>query len=134
MGYDAGKQAKQPHGQSSGVPKETSAKHVKETWGNKPGKGGSGQTKEFGNIERTKRGSELLHKEGAAGHETADGLHSIGFGNKTGKAEHHPHMGSAHTFKPPAMQNAHGYGHSGGERKGALRMSGVKGAHRIGCK
>jgi hypothetical protein len=43
-------------------------------------------------------------------------------------------MGSAHTFKPPVMQNAHGYGHSGGERKGALRMSGVKGAHRIGCK
>ena len=30
--------------------------------------------------------------------------------------------------------NAHGYGHSGAQRSGVLRLSGVKGAHRIGAK
>ena len=32
----------------------------------------------------------------------------------------------------PAAHNAHGVGHSHGQRAGDLRLSGVKGAHRIG--
>jgi len=61
------------------------------------------------------------------------------FGNIThghanvGFAEHHSHpKGEAHNFNPPAAGNAHGYGHSSGQKHGALRNSGHGGAHRIG--
>ena len=33
-----------------------------------------------------------------------------------------------------APLNAHGYGHTGSQRSGVLRLSGAKGAHRIGAK
>ena len=55
----------------------------------------------------------------------------------TDVAEHHKSStfgGVAHSFRPPAANRADGYGHSITQRKGPLRMSGVKGAHRIGCK
>jgi len=43
-----------------------------------------------------------------------------------------PQGGSPHTFRPPATSGACGYGHSGSQCHGALRMSGTPGAHRIG--
>jgi hypothetical protein len=53
----------------------------------------------------------------------------------TNKAEHHPRMSNeAHKFKQPMTDGAHGYGHSGGQRQGMLRMSGHQQAHRIGKK
>jgi hypothetical protein len=52
-----------------------------------------------------------------------------------GMAEHHAnHGGPAHQFRPPAAGNAHGYGHTSGQRSGQLRNSGHDGAHRIGKK
>jgi hypothetical protein len=38
----------------------------------------------------------------------------------------------AHTFDRPSVKGAHGYGHGASERAGALRLSGDRGAHRIG--
>lgn len=50
------------------------------------------------------------------------------------KAEHHPPAGKEpHKFDRPA-QGAHGFGHSGSERKGVHRLSGHPGAHQVGCK
>ena len=38
----------------------------------------------------------------------------------------------AHTFDRPSAKGSHGYGHGASERAGALRLSGDRGAHRIG--
>src|SRR6202051_5236367 len=32
-------------------------------------------------------------------------------GHESGKAEHHPHMKEAHSFKQPMFEHSHGYGH-----------------------
>jgi hypothetical protein len=51
----------------------------------------------------------------------------------TDGAAHHPSMSTtAHKFAPPAAAGAHGWGHPVSQRAGHLRMSGVKGAHRVG--
>lgn len=51
------------------------------------------------------------------------------------KAAHHPRMSDEpHRFSKPPMTEAHGYGHSATNRKGALRMSGHDGAHCVGTK
>jgi hypothetical protein len=55
-------------------------------------------------------------------------------GHVSGKAAHMPHIGSAYTFKPPAATNAHGFGHSGSQKHGPLRLSGSSSAHRIGSR
>ena len=69
-----------------------------------------------------------LHMEG---HE----LPHKGHGAKQARAAHHPApSGEHHHFKHPAMQNAHGFGHGAGQRKGTLRMSGHSKAHRIGSR
>ena len=39
-----------------------------------------------------------------------------------------------HMAHRPAPTNAHGFGHTGSQRHGALRLSGSAGAHRIGAK
>jgi hypothetical protein len=51
-----------------------------------------------------------------------------------GMAEHHVRAGEGgnHSFRPPAAQNAHGYGHSVAHRSGQMRLSGHSGAHRVG--
>lgn len=54
--------------------------------------------------------------------------------NSPTKAAHHPRMGEPHKFDRPPSQEAHGFGHSGGERKGHLRMSGHSKGHRVGAK
>lgn len=46
----------------------------------------------------------------------------------------HRFRGAAHEFRPPATSGACGYGHSGEQCRGQLRMSGTPGAHRIGGK
>ena len=38
----------------------------------------------------------------------------------------------AHSFDRPSAKGSHGYGHGAGQRSGALRLSGDRGAHRIG--
>ncbi len=40
--------------------------------------------------------------------------------------------GAAHSFSHPPAGGAHGYGHSTIQRLGSIRISGVKGAHRLG--
>jgi hypothetical protein len=54
-----------------------------------------------------------------------------GLSNTAGKAMHHPRAGSPHVFPGPKMANAHSFG---SQHAGKLRVSGVKGAHRLGGK
>lgn len=53
-------------------------------------------------------------------------------GHVSGKAEHLPGLKGAHCFKQPSMAHAHGFGHSGEQHRGPLRVSGHKSAHQIG--
>lgn len=39
---------------------------------------------------------------------------------------------TSHSFDRPSAKGSHGYGHGEGQRVGALRLSGDRGAHRIG--
>lgn len=79
--------------------------------------------------------SEKIKGEGAssqpvAGHE---GLK----GNAVGMAEHHTgtgHGGAAHTFPGGSGAGGHSFGHPATLRRGAERLSGHSGAHRIGKK
>jgi hypothetical protein len=83
--------------------------------------------------ERDKHSSLIEDSNVTENHKQPQGK-SIEAGT-TDVAEHHKGStfgGVAHSFKPPAANEAHGYGHSIMERKGPLRMSGVKGAHRVG--
>lgn len=49
------------------------------------------------------------------------------------KARHHPNVPkAADRFARPTTGHTHGFGHAAHQRHGALRMSGVEGAHRIG--
>lgn len=50
------------------------------------------------------------------------------------KAEVNSYKTGGTAFKMPHAPNAHGFGHSGGQKVGCLRMSGHSGAHRIGKK
>lgn len=81
--------------------------------------GGSADNFKHPHPSRGERGSSLLEKGGAP-HAGQPSGRSIGAG------------GSPHSFKPPVASNSHGYGHSGGQRSGAYRLSGHSGAHRIG--
>jgi hypothetical protein len=64
-------------------------------------------------------------------------------GSEAGKSpipgEEAPH-GANHCFRTGSAKmtalfgSPHGFGHSGGQKQGPLRMSGAKGAHRIGMK
>lgn len=88
----------------------------------------------IGNIPADKRGSSLVEKCGD-GHAKQPSGTSIGVPERAPHAEGPAfHMGEAHTFKPPAASNAHGFGHPAHTRSGPLRMSGHSGAHRIGKK
>ena len=80
------------------------------------------------------RGSELIEQPNGPGNHKQPQGKSIEAGT-TDVAEHHKGStfgGVAHSFKPPAANKAHGYGHSITERNGQMRLSGVKGAHRVG--
>lgn len=53
----------------------------------------------------------------------------------TAKAHHHPKMsGEPHRFSSPSGKEAHSFGHPAHLRQGPHRLSGHKGAHRIGRK
>ena len=140
--YNGGAHAKQPHGKSIGEPKiDTPHKgnsfqsELKEHWGSEAKGKTMKSGKEVGHTGPADRGSELVEDCGM-GHEKQPHGKSIGAG-RNDVAEHHKNNtfgGDAFIFKPPAAVFAHGYGHSITERRGPLRMSGVKGAHRIGHK
>lgn len=50
------------------------------------------------------------------------------------KAENKSYKPGGTAFKMPHAPGAHGFGHTGGQKQGHLRMSGHSGAHRIGKK
>lgn len=68
------------------------------------------------NVGSEKRGSSLIGKEGFCHEGQPDG-HSIGTGQKSANIRGMPRGGDPHIFKG---------------LKATLKMSGVKGAHRIG--
>jgi hypothetical protein len=131
---------KQPHGKSTGEPKidkphkgNSFQAELHEHWGNKAKGKTMKSGKEVGYVGPADRGSELVGDCGM-GHDKQPHGKSIGAG-RTNVAEHHKNNtfgGDAFIFHPPAATMAHGYGHSITERRGPLRMSGVKGAHRVG--
>ncbi len=55
-------------------------------------------------------------------------------GKASGKAEHLPRRGDAYVFRSPAAPGKCGFGHSGGQLRGPLRLSGSASAHRIGSR
>lgn len=55
-------------------------------------------------------------------------------GHPSGKAEHHERLGEAYHFPHPMMSNASGFGHGDHQKHGTLRLSGHKGAHRLGSR
>lgn len=149
--YDAGTHAKQPHGKSIGAapehtrhrPNQSFEAEVREhsgaghrgTVGN-IGKGGSSMghhRSEVANVGTEKRGTHLVGECGE-GHDKQPHGKSIGTGQHKAEIRGMPHGGDAHIFRPPTAHNAHGFGHSGGQRKGFYRTSGHSGAHRIGSR
>ena len=139
--YDAGKQAKQPHGHSLGYgapedahkPNQSYFAEQREHWGSEAKGKTMKSTKEVAYTGPADRGSELIEKCGM-GHENQPSGKSIQAGT-TDIAEHHKGHGMggvAHSFKPPAANKAHGYGHAIEQRSGPLRLSGHSGAHRVG--
>lgn len=151
---------KQPQGKSIGSapeharhrPNQSFEAEVREHQTGRPAvaniaaKGGStmGHRGEVGNVGTEKRGSHLVGEanEPDAGENRQPHGKSIGTGmhegGRKGGAEHHKGStmgsGSPFVFRAPPATGAHGYGHSGGQRKGHLRTSGHSGAHQIGCK
>ncbi len=140
--YNGGAHAKQPHGKSIGNATEFTGHRPNQSYDAEltehHGKGGSGMGKHHGEVANTgpadRGGSELQDKGPAPSNHHQPAGKSLGAG-RTDVAEHHVGQnfgGVAHSFKPPAANMAHGYGHAGGQRKGVLRMSGHSGAHRVG--
>ena len=131
---------KQPHGKSTGEPNidkphnnQSYAAEQREHWGKQPEGKTMGSGKEVANVGPADRGSELIEDCGM-GHEKQSHGKGIGTGSLT-VAEHHKSSsfgGVAHSFRLPDANRADGYGHSTMQRKGSLRVSGVKGAHRVG--
>lgn len=93
--------------------------------------------KEFGHTGPHERGTKLINgpheSAGHHGQPKGHGGYPGGY-SKNAKAEHLTHMETAHSFKPPAANMAHGYGHGVGQRKGVHRLSGDPKAHMLGCK
>jgi hypothetical protein len=81
--------------------------------------------------------NESAHDRSYSAVEKDDAKSTGSVGGVSEKTEIGPdiHRGRvAHTFDRPSAKGSHGFGHGATERKGALRMSGNKGAHRIGAK
>lgn len=140
--YNAGAHAKQPRGKSIGNAPTFTGHRPNQSYDAEltehHGKGGSGMGKHHGEVANNgpadRGGSELQEKGPAPGNHSQPQGKSLGAG-RTDIAEHHVGQnfgGVAHSFRPPAANMAHGYGHAGGQRKGVLRMSGHSGAHRVG--
>lgn len=72
---------------------------------------------------------KTMQKPGPSGHTFVDHYdHGDGV-----KAEHHPPMSrEPHRFDRPASGPTSGFRHGAHQRAGALRLSGIPGAHRIG--
>jgi hypothetical protein len=80
----------------------------------------------------SKKGVAGIHSEAMPHKNSPIEVHDEGgHGHVSGKAEHHPSMGKAHSFRQP-MEGAHSFGHDNEQRKGFLRLSGKKGAHQVG--
>lgn len=54
-------------------------------------------------------------------------VQNASLGNEVSKIVPHPHQ-----FGKPPIGGAHGFGHSGAQRQGHVRLSGAPSAHRIG--
>ena len=81
--------------------------------------------------------TSMPHSKEVTPHESVSHDH----GSPSGKAEHHP--GMKKTTGPivqhalvdhPQGSHAHGFGHGPDQRHGVFRLSGHKGAHRIGSR
>ena len=140
--YNAGAHAKQSHGHPIGYggaedkhkPNQSYFAEQREHWGNEAEGKSMKSTKEVAFTGPADRGGSELQEKCGMGHDKQPSGKSIG-GGRTDIAEHHKGHGMggiAHTFKPPAANMAHGYGHAIEQRKGPLRMSGHSGAHRVG--
>ena len=136
--YDAGRQAKQPRGNSIGIhdgPQGHAGQNfqseLKEHWGSKAEGHKMGKRSGVAHTGTEKRGSELIGKgDQSSDHKQPHGK-SIGIGE--GEQHRMASTGPAsHSFQPPPAAHAHGYGHSITQRSGPLRMSGHPGAHQIG--
>ena len=75
-------------------------------------------TKESGYPKAARGGEDGFSKHGRGG--------EVASGGRDGR--------SVAKDAPARLPEAHGFGHKGGKIKGVLRYSGVKGAHRVGCK
>jgi hypothetical protein len=144
--YNAGAHAKQPHGKSIGNAPEFTGHRANQSYqaelsehhGGIAGRSSMGRAQPEGGVAHTgpadRGGSELQEKGPAPGNHHQPAGKSLGAG-RTDVAEHHEGKnfgGVAHSFRPPAANNASGYGHAIEQRKGPLRMSGHSGAHRVG--
>ncbi len=143
--YKGSSDHKQPHGKSIGnAPEFTGHKpnqdyqaELREHHGSKAGGHNMSDEhvrKEVAHVGPADRGSKMLEQDNPHPNHPQPAGKSLGAG-RTDVAEHHVGKnfgGVAHSFRPPAANMAHGYGHSIAERKGPLRMSGHSGAHRIG--
>ena len=146
--YNGGAHAKQARGHSIGnadtfvkhTPNQSFAAEQKEHGGNiaKGSSMGRHHGKQVAFTGPHDRGSKLIEKDNdSAGHHPHNIKHPNLHGDGVDVAAHHRGgtTGSvAHSFKPPAANMAHGYGHGVGQRKGPHRLSGHKGAHMIGCR
>ncbi len=145
--YNGGAHAKQPHGHSIGnasefvkhTPNQSFQSEQREHGGNTEKESSMGKGhREVAHTGPHDRGSKLIEQDNdSQRHEPHNIKHGGLHGDGVDVAAHHrggTHGGMAHSFKPPAANMAHGYGHSITERKGPHRLSGHKGAHMIGCK
>jgi hypothetical protein len=139
--YNGGAHAKQPKGKSIGNapeftghrPNQSYDAELREHHGNKGGGTVGKHHGEVAHVGAEKRGTHLVG-EGSEGHLKQPHGKGIGTGQIKAETRGMPHGGDAHIFRPPAAHNAHGFGHSGGQRKGFYRTSGHSGAHRIGSR
>ncbi len=105
MKYGGGHHASQPHPKTNPGDYDDSAHK---------GEGHDRPHTEFRPEGHKETAVATAHKDMAAGVGMQPAMHFESFPNR------------------PAAHNAHGFGHSHGQRAGDLRLSGVKGAHRIG--
>lgn len=121
------------HGEGAGHSNQPSGNSIgtgaKRNWSKLPVMGGTGsmpKAKEVANNGGYVPKS--AHVEGA-GHANQPRGHSTG----EGQGERHS-LGQPYQFRQPPARNAHSFGHQGSLKQGALRLSGVKGAHMVGCR
>jgi hypothetical protein len=134
------------HGENQGHSKQPKGKSIgftsKRNWGKGNEAGGTGkqhglQPKPVANVEdgRKQQGHPANHSALAyKGNHGGSGNGVAGFGDG-GRTNTNGRLGEPFKFRTGHMaQNPHGFRHEGGLKQGALRLSGVKGAHQVGCR